>query len=102
MKRRILFVDDGRGYPEGLAGEAIPMESRIVALSDAYDALCTERPYKRALSHGEALEIIDGEVGGHFDPGVCAAFEKCVEDFEVIRKELPDEGCCAAEVGCMT
>ena len=82
---------DGTGYPAGLAGEDIPLESRIVALSDTYDALRFERPYKPALPEAEALQIIRGEVGRHFDPQVHAAFEESITELGEFRRELRDE-----------
>ncbi len=67
---------DGRGYPDGLAGERIPLESRIVALADAYDAMTAQRPYRRGMPHEVALgEILDHE-GEQFDPRVVEAFRK--------------------------
>ncbi len=91
---------DGTGYPTGLAGEEIPLESRIVALADAYDALCSKRPYKPALSEAEALSVIHDEVGRHFDPAVSAAFEESIKELRAIRTELCDEASCLAGMGC--
>jgi len=65
---------DGTGYPEGLAGEAIPIEARIVALADFYDALTHERPYKRAWTPEETLDEIVRQRGAHFDPRIVDAF----------------------------
>jgi putative two-component system response regulator len=66
---------DGRGYPEGLAGEQIPLSARIVSVADTYDALTTLRPYKPALPRIESRAIItDSAAGGQFDPAVCEAF----------------------------
>lgn len=59
---------DGTGYPCGLAGEAIPLEGRLVALADVYDALVAERPYKQAWSPDEAYAWIAAQAGSHFDP----------------------------------
>lgn len=74
---------DGTGYPYGLKGEDIPLEARIVKIADIYDALTSERPYKRALTKAEALEIIfngDGRVEpSHFDPKVLEAFKDLVD-----------------------
>ncbi|WP_207459355.1 HD-GYP domain-containing protein [Azospirillum sp. SYSU D00513] len=69
---------DGSGYPDGLAGEAIPLEARLVAVADVYDALRQGRPYKRGLSHDEAMHILrngDGRTSpGQFDPQFLNAF----------------------------
>ena len=66
---------DGRGYPKGLAGEAIPLSGRIVAVADVFDALTHERPYKRAWPAEEAAAEIISQSGRQFDPTVVAAFE---------------------------
>jgi HD-GYP domain-containing protein (c-di-GMP phosphodiesterase class II) len=65
---------DGTGYCERLAGEAIPIEARIFALVDVYDALGSERSYKPSMSHAEASEMIRDESGNHFDPVLAARF----------------------------
>lgn len=65
---------DGRGYPEGLAGHDIPLPARIFAIVDVYDALTSDRPYRRAWSHQEAIKHICSESGKHFDPEVVEAF----------------------------
>ncbi len=65
---------DGTGYPDGLAGEAIPLAARIVAVADVYDALISERPYKRAWPPGDAIAEIRRMRGGHFDPRIVDAF----------------------------
>jgi len=65
---------DGSGYPKGLAGEAIPLAARIVAIADVFDALTTERPYKNALPIADALAILAAERGRHFDPTCLDAF----------------------------
>jgi len=61
---------DGRGYPDGLAGEAIPLESRIIFVCDAYHAMTTDRPYRRRLSHREAVRRLADGAGTQFDPNV--------------------------------
>lgn len=85
---------DGSGYPEGLKGEAIPLAARIVALADVYDALRSERPYKRGFTHEETCQIIlegDGRVEPqHFDPNVLRVFEKEHQKFKVAFISLPD------------
>ncbi len=82
---------DGSGYPEGLKGDAIPLSARIVALADVYDALINERPYKTALTHQEAADLILKEKGSHFDPDVVDAFIICMEEFYNIADLLSDE-----------
>lgn len=66
---------DGGGYPDGLAGEAIPLAARILCVADVYDALTTTRPYRRALSPEEALEIMARDVGSALDPRLFEIFE---------------------------
>ena len=65
---------DGRGYPGGLADEAIPLFARIVAVADAFDAMTTHRPYNRVLSAAEAVERLRAGAGVHWDPHVVAMF----------------------------
>ncbi|MFZ5802895.1 MAG: HD domain-containing phosphohydrolase [Candidatus Omnitrophota bacterium] len=82
---------DGSGYPNGLKGEAIPVEARILAVGDVYDALRSPRPYKRPFSHEESCRIIlegDGRVSpGHFDPRILEDFRKTHENFRRIYEE---------------
>jgi response regulator RpfG family c-di-GMP phosphodiesterase len=84
---------DGGGYPQGLTGEDIPLESRIVALSDVYDALSFARPYKPAYPEDKVLAIMREEAGCHFDPRVYATFEKVIDEFRTVRAQLSDEAC---------
>jgi response regulator RpfG family c-di-GMP phosphodiesterase len=70
---------DGAGYPSGLAGEAIPLQGRIMALTNVYDALVSERPYKKAFSHAEAVKIIQEGRGTQFDPALTDVFIKVME-----------------------
>ena len=65
---------DGGGYPDGLAGEAIPLGARIVAVVDSFDAMTSNRPYRRALSRRVALRRISEGAGSQWDPRVVAAF----------------------------
>ena len=67
---------DGQGYPKGLCGEEIPIEARIVALADVFDALCSPRSYKAAWTPHDALVHIFREKGHHFDPACVDAFER--------------------------
>lgn len=82
---------DGSGYPAGLAGEAIPLAARILALADVYDALTTVRPYKTAWTHEEALTYIRENRATHFDPEVVDAFLTNEERANGIRVRLADE-----------
>jgi len=75
---------NGMGYPAGLSGENIPIEARIVALADVYDALRQERVYKKAFSHEKALDIILSEKGEHFDPLVVEVFKRIHKKFNSI------------------
>jgi len=81
---------DGSGYPQGLKGEVIPLEGRIMAIADVYDALITERPYKKAFSAGESAEIIIQGAGAHFDPAIVGVFKKLTGEFAAIAKEYSD------------
>jgi ribonuclease P protein subunit RPR2 len=80
---------DGRGYPDRLAAEAIPLAARVFAVADVLDALTTHRPYRRASSFEEAREMILRDAGTHFDPDVTAVFAKMDLDvFTEIQREL--------------
>jgi len=80
---------DGTGYPDRLAGKAIPLAARIAAICDTYDALCSPRPYRPALPHDAAVQMILNNSPGHFDPDLLVAFEKVAPDFALIFRELP-------------
>ena len=75
---------DGSGYPSGLKGDEIPLCARIMALADVFDALVSERCYKKAISHSEAFGIIEAEAGTHFDPKLAKVFLTHKSDFEAI------------------
>lgn len=83
---------DGGGYPHGLKGEAIPLSARIMNICDIYDALRSKRPYKPALDHAKAVDIIingDGRtMPGHFDPAILKAFKENSGKFEEIFDEF--------------
>jgi putative nucleotidyltransferase with HDIG domain len=71
---------DGTGYPDGLAGDAIPFGSRLIAVVDVYDALTSARPYRAALPHATALAALAEQAGRTLDPGVVRAFVDLVHD----------------------
>jgi putative two-component system response regulator len=77
---------DGSGYPNRLAGDAIPLEGRIVGLADVFDALTSERPYKRAFDFEEAVDILQRERGHHFDPEVVDVFIDLTEKLEPLTE----------------
>jgi len=77
---------DGGGYPRGLAGARIPLAARIVAVADAYDTITTERPYKPAHSHAEALRRIASDRGRHFDPDLVDLLLGVEDEFDRIRR----------------
>jgi PAS domain S-box-containing protein len=79
---------DGNGYPQGLAGESIPLVGRIVAVADVFDALIHDRPYKKAWPFEDALAEIESSAGSQFDPRVVAAFLKLRDDLQRLRDEL--------------
>jgi HD-GYP domain-containing protein (c-di-GMP phosphodiesterase class II) len=74
---------DGRGYPLGLAGDEIPLEARILAVADAFDAMTSHRPYRRALAESAAIAELDRCCGSQFDPAVVAAFAAAWRDSEL-------------------
>ncbi|HBG62317.1 MAG: hypothetical protein A2306_11395 [Omnitrophica WOR_2 bacterium RIFOXYB2_FULL_38_16] len=82
---------DGSGYPQGLKGEDIPMEGRIVAIVDAFDALVSRRPYKEPYEDSSAIEIIAASRGTHFDPTVCDSFLAIKEEILSIERIYQDK-----------
>ena len=79
---------DGGGYPDGLAGEAIPLVARVFALADALDALTSDRPYRAAVGIARAREVLES-AQGHFDPTVLEAFATIPDErIEEIRSHL--------------
>jgi putative two-component system response regulator len=78
---------DGTGYPDGLKGTDIPVEGRLMAIVDVYDALISKRPYKEAFSHDVACEIIESGAGSHFDPALVKVFMKVKDEFDRIVRE---------------
>lgn len=81
---------DGSGYPQGLAGDAIPLSARLMALADVYDALIARRVYKEPMTHEQAVEIIRAGRGSHFDPDITDAFLVIRETFRAIAQRFAD------------
>jgi putative two-component system response regulator len=81
---------DGSGYPEGLAGEQIPVSARLMAVADVYDALISRRVYRDAMPHAEAVRIIAHTRGKHFDPDVVDAFLEVQDNFQAIAIAYSD------------
>jgi putative two-component system response regulator len=79
---------DGGGYPDGLAGEAIPLAARVVAVCDVYDALVNDRVYRKALSEEQALAIIKEGRGTHFDPAILGLFLERLPEIRAIRNKF--------------
>jgi putative two-component system response regulator len=81
---------DGSGYPQGIAGDAIPISARIMALADVYDALTGRRIYKAGLTHTEATALILAGKGKHFDPDIVDAFMAIRDQFQAISAQYGD------------
>lgn len=81
---------DGSGYPNGLAGDDIPLAARIFSVADVYDALVSKRVYKAAFSHEVAVDIIMKGLGTQFDPEILASFKEHVDEFKKIFTEHLD------------
>jgi putative two-component system response regulator len=81
---------DGSGYPQGLAGETIPVSARLMAVADVYDALISRRVYKPPFPHAEALEIIRAGRSSHFDPAMVDAFVAIAEQFRAVAERFQD------------
>ena len=78
---------DGKGYPAGLKGEEIPLAARIVAVADVFDALTSDRPYKKAWPVEDAISLLKRESGQHFDPSCVDAFLACGDQIQEIMRE---------------
>ena len=81
---------DGSGYPQHLAGDAIPVSARLMAVADVYDALISRRVYKPAMTHEEAMRIILEGRGRHFDPDIVDAFAAIADEFAEIARRYAD------------
>jgi len=81
---------DGTGYPQGLAGEAIPMAARVMAIADAYDALTSDRVYRAGVAHDKAVQLIFQERAAQFDPDMVDAFIEIQDEFAAIAERHAD------------
>ena len=80
---------DGTGYPYGLKGEEIPLQGRLMAIVDVYDALTDDRPYKEAFTHEQSIDIISKGSGTHFDPSIADIFLMHEQEFKNARNDKP-------------
>jgi HD-GYP domain-containing protein (c-di-GMP phosphodiesterase class II) len=80
---------DGEGYPDGLAGEAIPLEARIIACCDSWNAMRTDRAYRRALPHEAAVRELTAHAGSQFDPAIVHVLLRVVEADIAKSAEIP-------------
>ena len=74
---------DGSGYPQGLKGEEIPLEARIVAIVDSWVSLVNDRPWRKALGQAQALALVREAAGSHFDPRLAAIFVDMLSERDV-------------------
>ena len=81
---------DGTGYPDRLAGEAIPLPARNLAVADVYDALRSPRVYKPGYSHAAAVETMTEKSPGHFDPALLDVFRRCADRFDRAYGEVEE------------
>ena len=81
---------DGKGYPEGLSGEKIPLLARIITLADAYDAMTSQRPYRKPLTHDQAIAAVKNGSGTQFDPAAVIAFLSVAVEFKQLKESSSD------------
>ena len=81
---------DGSGYPNGMKGKVIPLVGRIVAIADVFDALTSERPYKKAWNVKDAINFIKEQRGQHFDPELVDVFISILDDILAIKEEYAE------------
>jgi putative nucleotidyltransferase with HDIG domain len=77
---------DGHGYPDGIAGEEIPLAARILCVADVYDALTSHRPYRRAFEQEHALRLMESDIGRQFDPEILRRFLRVVSDLTPVSE----------------
>jgi putative two-component system response regulator len=79
---------NGKGYPYGISGTDIPLQGRIMAIADVFDAIVSERPYKKAYAFEDAVQIIMDESGRHFDPVIANVFFEVKGKFKEVMEKL--------------
>jgi len=89
---------DGTGYPRGLAGNDIPLEGRITAVADVFDALTSRRPYKPPYSVEKSIEIMREGRGTHFDPAVLDVFLDAIDEVLQVYREFMDQADCGESI----
>ena len=82
---------NGKGYPKGLSQQDIPLSARIVAIADVFDALTSERPYKKAWSVEKSIALIKAESGQHFDPTLVPIFIECLPEILEIKASYAED-----------
>ncbi|WP_434657857.1 HD-GYP domain-containing protein [Sulfurimonas sp. NW9] len=82
---------NGKGYPKGLSGKEIPLYARIVAVADVFDALTSNRPYKKAWDFDKALQLLIAEKGEHFDPQIVEYFIQNIDEIKTIYAKFQDD-----------
>jgi len=87
---------DGKGYPYGVPGAEVPLEGRICAVVDFFDALSVDRPYRKALPHEDVLGMMVEASGAHFDPDVLGVFLEAREEIEAVQAEFEERPCAGA------
>jgi HD-GYP domain-containing protein (c-di-GMP phosphodiesterase class II) len=84
---------DGRGYPDGLAGDAIPFESRVILVADAFEAMTSDRPYRIGRPESEAVTELEANAGTQFDPDCVAALVRVLQrDAQWLSTKAPSNG----------
>ena len=82
---------DGSGYPKGLGGDQIPLSARIIAIADVFDALTTERPYKKAWTHEDAVALMQSQADRHFDARLLACFMQRLPDILAVKERYAEQ-----------
>ena len=84
------MIEDGKGYPLGLKGKDLPIETQIISLADAYDAMTSDRVYRTKMDLSQAIEQLEKGKNTQFDENIVTVFIKLLEDFPKMKEELAD------------